>query len=74
MTTFAVMEVVRNDMGVPVAHVWHERISGHLMTEREAHELRTMLAASASTTGSTCRSSYRVCAWADASQYKEGAR
>lgn len=71
--SYAVLETVRDDLGVIVRHVWHERMSGHLMTERQAHELRTMLAAQATTTGSTSRSSYRVCAWVDATTYHEEA-
>lgn len=71
MSHFAVLEIRRDDLGIPVEHIWHDRMSGRPMSERQAHELRTMLAAQATTTATTSRSSYRVCAWADATQYKE---
>lgn len=70
--SYAVLETVRDDMGIVVAHHWHERMSGRLMDEKQAHELRTMLAAQTTTTGATSRSSYRVCAWVDATTYHEG--
>lgn len=65
MTGYGVLEIVWDHMGAPMDHRWHTQISGRLMSEREAHELRTMLTAASTTTGRSGRSSYRVCAYVD---------
>lgn len=70
--SYAVLETVRDDLGVIVRHVWHERMSGRLMTEREAHELQVMYTVQANSGSSTGRSSYHVCPWIDATTYHEG--
>jgi len=68
--SYAVVEIRRDDLGRAVAHHWYPRISGHLMTEGQAHELWTFYVVAALTANSTSRPIYRVCRWEDAESLK----